>query len=350
MKTSDFDYNLPPERIAQTRLEPPDSSRLLVLDKKTGAFEHRIFAEIGKFLRAGDLLVVNDTKVFRARLHGTVDGKKLEIFLVRPHGDSWVTLVKPRKKLKLGSVIDLGFDVSLSVLALPEDGTAIVKPSISDSELIDFANAHGEIPVPPYIERAPEKLEGYQTIFARETGSVAAPTAAFHFTPRLIEELKKQGIEFASITLHVGLGTFQPIKVDDLSNHPMHEEWVEISKETTEKINLAKREGRRVIAVGTTTTRALEGVAARCHLGQCCHPEAEGSCITAFSGDVNIFITPGFEFKIIDGLITNFHLPKSTLLALVSALAGRENIMRAYEEAIELKYRFFSFGDAMFIR
>lgn len=328
MKTSEFDYHLPPERIAQHSVEPRDSSKLLVLDRSTGDIQHRIFREIGEWLLPGDVLVMNDTKVFKARLRVG----KLEVFLVRPVSGGWICLAKPGKKLKAGSVIELPEGVTLTVLEKREDGTVLVKPSLSNEELIAFADRVGEIPIPPYVKEVPNDISKYQTVVARETGSVAAPTAAFHFTPRLIEELRAKGVEFAFVTLHVGLGTFLPVKTETLEEHPMHSEFVHIPASTADVIAKAKAEGRRVIAVGTTTTRALEG--------------AEGRACT---GDINIFIMPGYRFKVIDGLITNFHLPKSTLLALVSAFAGRERILHAYEEAIKREYRFFSFGDAMLI-
>jgi S-adenosylmethionine:tRNA ribosyltransferase-isomerase len=329
MRTSDFDYHLPTERIAQHSVEPRDSSQLLVLHRDGTETEHRMFSDIGEYLRAGDLLVMNDTKVFKARLRAAGN---LEVFLVRPVGGGWLCLAKPGKKLHVGSIVALPEGVTLTVLEKHADGTVLVKPSLADADLIAFADRVGEIPIPPYVKEVPSDISKYQTAVARETGSVAAPTAAFHFTPRLIEELRAKGVRFAFVTLHVGLGTFLPVKTETLEEHPMHAEWVSIPPETAEAIADAKASGRRVIAVGTTTTRALEGAGVR-----------------TYAGDINIFIYPGYQFKVIDGLITNFHLPKSTLLALVSAFAGRERVMHAYEDAIKREYRFFSFGDGMLI-
>jgi S-adenosylmethionine:tRNA ribosyltransferase-isomerase len=338
MKLSDFDYNLPQELIAQEPASPRDSCRLLVLDKKTGAMEHRHFFEIGDYLKEGDLLVINNTKVFKARLFGELDGKKIEIFLVRPEESGWLALGKPGRRLKVGETVKFADDFFCKILSKNEAGELSVDFSLPASRVIELANQYGHIPVPPYIKKEPAKTEEYQTVYADEQkiGSVAAPTAGFHFTENLISKLEERGIGFVEITLHVGLGTFLPIRADEISNHKMHSEWVEIYSGAAEKINAAKKEGRRVIAIGTTTTRALEGVAV-------------SGGLRGYSGFVDIFIQPGFDFKIIDGLITNFHLPKSTLLVLVSAFAGRENILRAYEEAVKQKYNFYSFGDAMLI-
>jgi S-adenosylmethionine:tRNA ribosyltransferase-isomerase len=360
-----FDYNLPPELIAQRPVEPRDSSRLLVLRRegkgrkereregKGIGLEHRRFFEIIEYLRSGDVLVMNDTKVFKARLRGRVAGKEIEVFLLpsppaplslreRGLGSRWNTLLKPTRKVKVGDEIVFG-GLTAVVLNKADDGVAELRFSVSPEEVLAFTDQHGEIPVPPYIKRAPEKLETYQTIYARETGSVAAPTAGFHFTRELLQKIKEKGIEIEFVTLHVGLGTFRPVKTKTLEEHEMSSELVEIKPEVAQRINAAKREGRRIIAVGTTTTRALEGAAALL--------PASGFQLSAlgFCGEVNLFITPGFKFNVIDALITNFHLPKSTLLILVSALAGRENILRAYEGAIKEKYRFYSFGDAMLI-
>ncbi|MFA6132213.1 MAG: tRNA preQ1(34) S-adenosylmethionine ribosyltransferase-isomerase QueA [Patescibacteria group bacterium] len=345
-----FDYNLPVELIAQTPVEPRDSSRLLVLERagkgleglgraEEPFLEHRHFFEIIEYLRPGDILVMNDTKVFKARLRGRVRENEIEVFLLRSAEEVWQALLKPGRKVKIGDEIYFG-ELKAKVLSKAEDGTAELQFSVSAAEVLDFTDKHGEIPVPPYVKKIPEKLETYQTVYARETGSVAAPTAGFHFTKELLQKIKEKGIEIEFVTLHVGLGTFRPVKTETLEEHEMHSELVEVKAEVAQKINAAKKEGRRIIAVGTTTTRALEGVA---KMNNDQLPE------NGFLGEVNIFITPGFKFNVIDGLITNFHLPKSTLLVLVSALAGRENILRAYEEAIKEKYRFYSFGDAMFI-
>ncbi|HCU32099.1 TPA: tRNA preQ1(34) S-adenosylmethionine ribosyltransferase-isomerase QueA [Candidatus Uhrbacteria bacterium] len=359
-----FDYYLPPELIAQEPVEPRDSSRLLVLGGgvkggKEGLgvvkLEHRKFSDVLNYLRAGDVLIFNDTKVFKARLRGTIREKEIEVFLLSSRSNSssvtaavgevwgggsvWTSLIKPGRAVQVGDKIIIK-NLKAEVLEKKEDGTVLLSFEISSERVIEFANEHGEIPVPPYVKKVPEKLETYQTVYARETGSVAAPTAGFHFTKELLEKIKGQGIKIEFVTLHVGLGTFRPVKSETLEEHEMHSELVEIKSEVAQKINAAKKEGRRIIAVGTTTTRALEGVAAL----------NNGSLpINGFFDEVNIFITPGFKFNIIDGLVTNFHLPKSTLLVLISALAGRENILRVYEEAVKEKYRFYSFGDAMLI-
>lgn len=350
-----FDYNLPPERIAQAPVEPRDLSRLLVLKGVEGAkgvegslVEHRHFFEIVEYLRPGDVLVMNDTKVFKARLRGRVNGKEIEVFLLglrsheklRNHEIGFFeALLKPGRKVKLGDEIDFG-ELKAKVISKADDGTAKLEFPVSAEEVLSFTDRHGEIPVPPYVKKVPEQLETYQTVYARETGSVAAPTAGFHFTKELLQKIKEKGIEIEFVTLHVGLGTFRPVKSVTLEEHEMHAELVEIKSEVAKKINAAKAAGQRIIAVGTTTARALEGVA-KLHEGKL--PEV------GFFGEVNLFITPGFKFNIIDALITNFHLPKSTLLVLVSAFAGRENIRHAYKEAIREGYRFYSFGDAMFI-
>lgn len=350
-----YDYVLPPERIAQEPVSPRDSSKLLVLDRKTGERKHGTFRDIAGELKAGDLLVMNDSKVFKARLHGKRFAKEFEVFLLRPLPDAldgaslWHALVRPGKKLHVGNAIEIG-GLKPTVVEKHEDGSVTLAFTVSEEEVFAFCDAFGEVPVPPYVEKAPDDASKYQTVYAKEKGSVAAPTAGFHFTPELIEKLKSQGVQFAFVTLHVGLGTFRPVKSDTLEEHQMHAEHVMISSETAAAINAAKAEGRRVIAVGTTTVRALEGVAARVPLTR---GDDRGSVLVpenGFSSDVNIFITPGYGFKVIDALITNFHLPKSTLLVLVSAFAGREHVLAAYKEAIEMGYRFYSFGDAMFIR
>lgn len=325
-----FDYRLPPERIAQEPIRPRDHSRLLVLDRETGQFAHKRFFEIEDELRAGDVLVMNDTKVFRARLRAG----DVEVFLLRGDGTRWEALLRPGRKVQVGDALDLGGLVA-RVEAKRGDGVATLSFDVGVEDVLAFTDAHGEIPVPPYVEKVPERPEDYQTVYAREVGSVAAPTAGFHFTPELMERLRNKGVQFEFVTLHVGIGTFRPVKSDTLEGHEMHAELVSIDAETSARIRAAKNEGRRVVAVGTTTVRALEG---------------SGVPDGGFSGDVNLFITPGFAFRVIDGLVTNFHLPKSTLLVLVSAFAGRERVLAAYEEAVRLGYRFFSFGDAMFIR
>ncbi|TAK03930.1 tRNA preQ1(34) S-adenosylmethionine ribosyltransferase-isomerase QueA [Patescibacteria group bacterium] len=335
-----YDYQLPAERIAQVPAEPRDSSRLLVMDRFTGKTAHKAFRDIIGELKAGDLLVMNDSRVFKARLRGKRFDKEFEVFLLRPLPDAlegaslWHALVRPGKRVHVGNAIEIG-GLKPTVVEKHEDGSVTLAFNISDDEVFAFCDEFGEVPVPPYVEKAPDDASKYQTVYAKEKGSVAAPTAGFHFTPELIEKLKGKGVEFAFVTLHVGLGTFRPVKTETLEEHVMHGEWVSISPETSRAIDKAKAEGRRVIAVGTTTVRALEG---------------SGVPGGGFSGDINLFITPGFDFKVIDALITNFHLPKSTLLVLVSAFAGREHVLAAYQEAIEKGYRFYSFGDAMFIR
>ncbi|KKR98852.1 MAG: S-adenosylmethionine:tRNA ribosyltransferase-isomerase [Candidatus Magasanikbacteria bacterium GW2011_GWC2_41_17] len=339
MLVTDFDYHLPKELIAQKSIKPRDHSRLLVVDRLCEKIQHEHFYDLPKFLKKGDLLVFNDTKVFKARLFGKVNSKKIEIFLLRPIDKfSWQVLAKPGKKLKFDSVVKFGNGLECSLQSKDDDGVMIVKFNQPSAAVIKIANRLGHIPVPPYVETEPKRLAEYQTIYARHSGSVAAPTAGFHLTPQLFKELSKMGVKMAFVTLHVGLGTFRPVKTKKVEDHKMHSEWVNIGSATARAINRAKEDGRRVIAVGTTTARALEGAAGS--FGK----------IKKFSGDINFFITPGFNFKIIDGLITNFHLPKSTLLMLVSAFIGdRELALQIYNQAVKLKYRFFSFGDAMLI-
>ena len=359
MHTSDFDYNLPDERIAQHSVEPRDHSRLMVINKNNKTIEHRHFYDILEYLKPGDVLVWNNSKVFKARLAGKLEAgnsdvnndgvpdnallnqKEVEIFLVRPMENEgvWKVLGKPGRRIQTGMIVRFGPDFYCEVVYKEKDGTILVQFSDSEEEVRRKANQYGSIPIPPYVKDEPHELESYQTVYAKPEGSVAAPTAGFHFTPELIEKIKQKGVEFAEVTLHVGLGTFLPVKSERIEDHTMHSEWVEVSEETAEIITRAKKEGRRVISVGTTTTRTLEGVALL----------RQGK-ITSYRGDINIFITPGFEFKIVDAMITNFHLPKSTLLMLVSAFAGdREFMLHCYETAVEEKYRFYSFGDAMFI-
>lgn len=329
MKTSDFDYVLPPERIAQTPAEPRDSSRLLVLDRRTGEMTHRRFFEIGEFLRPGDLLVVNESKVFKARLRAG----DAEIFLLRSEGSHWIALAKPGRKMKSGMTLTFSDGTECRVVEKRDDGTIAIDFGMTPEDVLAWTDRIGEIPLPPYIKPPVVPLakgDVYQTVYAKTVGSVAAPTAGFHFTPELIEKLKSKGIRFATVTLHVGLGTFRPIKTETLKEHEMHEEWVDVPDETLATIEDAKKRGGRVIAVGTTTVRALESGVRH--------------------GFTSIFITPGYQFKIIDALITNFHLQKSTLLVLLSAFAGRDLVLKAYSEAIENGYRFYSFGDAMFIK
>ncbi|MBI5023134.1 MAG: tRNA preQ1(34) S-adenosylmethionine ribosyltransferase-isomerase QueA [Candidatus Magasanikbacteria bacterium] len=368
MLVSDFDYHLPKELVAQKSVKPRDYSRLLVVEHGGGKIQHEHFYDLPKFLKNGDLLVFNDTKVFKARLFGKVGGKEIEIFLLRPVDKfSWQVLAKPGKKLKFDSVVKFGSGLECSLQSKDDDGVMVIKFNKPAEAVIKIANRLGHIPVPPYVETEPTRLAEYQTIYARHSGSVAAPTAGFHFTPRLFKELKKMGVETAFVTLHVGLGTFRPVKTEKVEDHKMHSEWAEISVRTSTAINRAKKEGRRVLAVGTTTARTLEGAASltlrvaegdeaiqlRVDSGKRLPRHADAwlaMTLKPYSGEINLFITPGFKFKVIDGLITNFHLPKSTLIMLVSAFIGsRERALQIYTQAVKLKYRFFSFGDAMLI-
>ncbi len=329
-----FDYELPSELIAQHSVEPRDQSRLLLLNKQTGGVEHKRFFEIIDELQQGDVLVMNNTKVFRARLRGLVNDREIEVFLLRPDVGIWQAMVRPGRRVCVGDRIEVG---EMSGEVVTKSDVFAVRWDRDDQAVIDYANEHGEIPIPPYVEQVPDSIDKYQTVYAKDTGSVAAPTAGFHFTAELLSKIREKDVQIEEVTLHVGLGTFRPVKVDTLEEHQMHSEWVSIEAGVARRINEAKTQGRRVIAVGTTTVRTLEGVAAL------------SGKVMAYTADVNLFITPGFEFKVVDALITNFHLPKSTLLVLVSALAGREQVLAAYQEAVERKYRFFSFGDAMFI-
>jgi len=391
MLTSDFDYNLPSELIAQFPTNPRDSSRLMVVDRAKNMTKHCHFYDIVDYLKPGDLIVWNNSKVFKARLFGKLtdlnddelfEHKKLvEIFLVRPMENEgvWKVLAKPGRHLREGMRVHFAPDFYCDAMLKESDGTILVQfphsassGQASDAETVrQKANKYGHIPVPPYVKDEPHELESYQTVYAKHEGSVAAPTAGFHFTPELIEKLKKKGVEFAEVTLHVGLGTFLPVKSERVEDHTMHSEWVELSEENAEKINLAKKEGRRVIAVGTTTVRTLEGVAqflplsggvsegvfsksSACIANRPLRPlgtsPGRGGIVRSYTGDINIFIKPGFEFRVVDAMITNFHLPKSTLLMLVSAFAGDMTFMlQCYQDAVDQKYRFYSFGDAMFI-
>ena len=340
MRVTEFDYDLPESLIAQKPASPRESARLLVLDRKDGSVSHRHVKDLPDVLKKGDVLVVNVSKVFKARLAGTLDDAKktsVEIFLVRPEGKFWRALAKPGRKLSHGSKITIARGFVATVEWKDADGSILVDFGMKKDLVIKLADKNGEIPLPPYITRKPRASE-YQTAYAKSVGSVAAPTAGFHLTKGLIAKLKKKGVTFLEVTLHVGLGTFLPIRADELDEHRMHAEWVEIPEKTVKEILRAKVEKRRVIAVGTTTVRALEGAVMAC-----------GGELCAWHGDVNIFIRPGFTFRVVDALMTNFHLPKSTLLVLVSTLAGQERILKAYREAVKKKYRFYSYGDAMLI-
>lgn len=340
MKTSDFYFELPPEQIAQDPLEDRSSSRLLVLDKTTGEYEHRVFRDITGYLRPGDCLVLNNTKVIPARLFGVREGTgaQIEILLLkRQENDIWETLVKPGKKARPGTKISFGDGLLTGeVLDIVEDGNRLIRFSYEGifEEILDQL---GQMPLPPYITHKLKDKNRYQTVYAKYDGSAAAPTAGLHFTPELLREVQEQGVEIAEVTLHVGLGTFRPVKVENVLEHHMHSEYYEITAEAAQKINRTKENGGRVICVGTTSCRTIESAA------------DEQGHIRPCSGWTDIFIYPGYRFKVLDSLITNFHLPESTLLMLVSALAGKEHILAAYEEAVRQGYRFFSFGDAMFI-
>jgi len=339
MKTSDFYYDLPEELIAQDPLLKRSDSRLMVLDKENGEITHSVFNKITDYLNKGDCLVINNTKVIPARLIGQLaSGKEAEILLLkRRDADVWETIVRPGKKLRAGANVTFGEGMLEAVIEdVLEDGNRLVR-FIYEGIFEEVLDALGEMPLPPYITHKLEDKSRYQTVYAKYEGSAAAPTAGLHFTNELLDEVKKLGVNIAGVTLHVGLGTFRPVKVEDVTEHHMHTEFYSVSKEAADIINNTKKNGGRVICVGTTSCRTVESCA------------DENGMIIPGEGDTDIFIYPGYEFKVLDALITNFHLPESTLLMLVSALAGKENIMRAYEEAVKEKYRFFSFGDAMFI-
>lgn len=340
MKTSDFYYDLPEELIAQDPLEDRSSSRLMTVDKETGKIGHHVFSEIIDYLNEGDCLVINDTKVIPARLIGAKEetGAKIEVLLLKRGADDvWETLVKPGRKAKPGTRISFGDGLLVGeVVDIVDEGNRLIHFEYEGifEEILDQL---GQMPLPPYITHQLQDKNRYQTVYAKYDGSAAAPTAGLHFTPELLQQVRDMGVEIAEVTLHVGLGTFRPVKESDVLKHHMHSEFYKIEQSEADKINKAKKEGHRVIAVGTTSTRTLESAA------------DENGFLTEKSGWTEIFIYPGYQFKVIDALITNFHLPESTLVMLVSALAGREHVLAAYETAVEEKYRFFSFGDAMFI-
>lgn len=339
MLVSEFDYYLPEELIAQQPVEPRDHSRLLVLDRKTGLIDHKMFYDLPQLLQPGDTLVFNDTRVIPARLLGVKPetGGKVEVFLLnRTTKDDWEVLVKPGKRARPGTVIEFGENLRCQVVDITEFGGRIVRFSYQGvfEQILDVL---GETPLPPYIKAQLPDKERYQTVYARERGSAAAPTAGLHFTRKLMENIENMGVNLAYITLHVGLGTFRPVAVENITEHVMHREYYSVPQTTAAVVNKTLAAGNRVIAVGTTAVRTLESAGSS---GQ----------LEAKSGWTEIFIYPGYEFKIVKALITNFHLPKSTLLMLISALAGRDLIFEAYREAVEQRYRFFSFGDAMFIR
>ena len=341
MKTDDFDFYLPEELIAQTPLKKRDSSKLLVLDKKTGEIEHRHFSDIIEYLEPNDVLVMNNTKVIPARLYGIKEETNavIEILMLKTTSDDcWECLAKPAKRVKVGTVISFGDGkLKAECIRVGDEGIREFK-LIYKGILYEILDALGEMPLPPYIHEKLEDKDRYQTVYAVTPGSAAAPTAGLHFTLELLDKIKEKGVKIVYVTLHVGLGTFRPVNVDDVKNHTMHSEFYEMSKETADILNDAKENGYNIVSVGTTSTRTLETVMSLYNTFKEC------------SGWTQIFIYPGYKFKAIDKQITNFHLPKSTLVMLVSALAGKENILNAYNEAVENKYRFFSFGDSMFIK
>ena len=341
IKTEDYNYDLPEELIAQTPLKNRSESRLLVLDKNTGKYEDRIFKNILDYLTPNDVLVLNDTKVIPARLYGVKEetNASIELLLLKDLGENrWQTLARPQRRVKIGSIISFGDGLlKAKCVKLMEQGICEFE-LIYDGILVEILDKLGEMPLPPYIHEKLVDKDRYQTVYAKHPGSAAAPTAGLHFTPELLEEIKRRGIQIVYVTLHVGLGTFRPVDEEDAEKHVMHTEYFEVSEEAAAALNKAKAEGKRIISVGTTSTRTLES------------DYKDGVGFKATCENTNIFIYPGYKFKAIDGLITNFHLPKSTLIMLVSAFSSKEIILNAYNEAVKNKYRFFSFGDAMFIK
>ena len=338
LKTSDFYYDLPEELIAQTPAEPRDSSRMLVYNRESDTLSHEHFYDITKHLKKGDLLVINNTRVIPARIFGHIDGKQttFEILLLkRLDYTHWEGIMRPARKARKGSVIKISDELSATVEDVGEYGIRTISFQF-DGVFEDILDRVGNMPLPPYIHETLEDKERYQTVYSKVDGSAAAPTAGLHFTPELMKKLEEMGVEFASVLLHIGLGTFRPVKAENILDHDMHTEYYEVDKENADKINRAKKEGRRVIAVGTTSVRTLESVA------------DENGLVRECKGNTNIFIYPGYKFKTVDALITNFHLPESTLIMLVSALLGREKTLEIYRKAVEEKYRVFSFGDSCF--
>ena len=336
---SDFYYDLPEQLIAQTPAEPRDCSRLLVYNRQSGTIEHKIFRDILDYLKEGDVLVVNNTRVLPARLYAhTANGGAVEVLLLkRLEKDRWEVLVKPGKKCKIGTDLEICDGLSLTVEGITDSGERIVEFHY-DGVFEEILDKVGNMPLPPYIKKKLEDKNRYQTVYAKTDGSAAAPTAGLHFTPELLSAVKDKGVKIAEVLLHVGLGTFRPVKEDIITDHKMHSEYYEVSEEAANIINAAKREGRRIIAVGTTSVRTLESAADENGFLKPCH------------GNTEIFIYPPYKFKCVDALITNFHLPESTLIMLVAAMTGREEILSVYKTAVDEKYRFFSFGDAMFIK
>lgn len=336
---SSYYYDLPENLIAQTPIEPRDSSRLLVYDRKQNKIEHKIFRDIVDYLNAGDVLVINNTRVLPARLFGFKDtGAKIEVLLQkRINLKDWEVIARPFKRLKEGTKITFSQNLSCTILKKEDYGSCVVRFDF-DGVFEDRLSEVGQMPLPPYIHEKLKDKERYQTVYSKVEGSSAAPTAGLHFTPQLLNKLKDKGVEIVEVLLHVGLGTFRPVKEDNILNHEMHSEYIEMSKENADKLNSAKREGRRIIAVGTTSVRVLESCA------------DENGVIVPQKRETDIFIYPSYKFKVVDALITNFHLPESTLIMLISAFAGYDETMSIYNEAVKQKYRFFSFGDAMFIK
>ncbi len=340
MKTDDFDYDLPKELIAQTPLKKRDSSRMMVLDKKTGKTEDKIFTDLIDYVETGDTLVLNDTKVIPARLigHKPDTGAVIEVLMLKDLGDDeWECLTKPAKRIKIGTTVKFSDDLSCKCTFVGEDGIRRYK-FIYDGILLEILDKLGEMPLPPYITEKLNEKDRYQTVYAKNPGSAAAPTAGLHFTDDVLSKIKEKGVSIAYVTLHVGLGTFRPVSVEDVTKHDMHQEYYEMSEDVANLLNKTRDNGKRIIAVGTTSTRVLETIA------------DETGHFKAQSGNTKIFIYPGYKFKGIDCLLTNFHLPKSTLIMLISALAGKENVLSAYKNAVDKKYRFFSFGDCMLIK
>lgn len=341
MKTSDFFYELPQELIAQTPAQPRDSSRLLIINKETGELEHKIFSDLIEYLNPNDCLILNDTRVIPARIFGVKQetGAVVEFLLLKQSENNvWECLCKPGKRAKIGTRFTFGEGlVDCEVIDITEDGNRKIQFDCDSKEIYTILDKIGKMPLPPYITAELKDGERYQTVYSKELGSAAAPTAGLHFTTEMLEKIAQKGVKIGYVTLHVGLGTFRPVKVDDVTNHKMHTEHYCLPQETADLINETKKNGGRVISVGTTSTRTLESVATK------------NDCICADEDDTSIFIYPGYEFKCIDALVTNFHLPESTLIMLISAFAGYDNIMNAYKTAVEEKYRFFSFGDATFI-